>query len=648
MTIDTGAVCRSLDCTGYTGTITHTAGVLWNIGDGTAGLNSNALIFVAAMTYNRGVGSTITFVSTSATAQNVNFASKTGGLVTFNGTGGSWKLTGTMAESSNSTLTLTAGTLTTNAQTCGWGIFSSSGALTRTLDITNTSITISGTGTSWQCGIADPGGLTLTSTGSTITQTGAGVTFNGGAKTYNNIVQSGSGAATMNLNTAGNTSTLATYTRTPTAVKTDSVIFRNSVTTTGAMTLNSNSVTNRLLVQSITLGTPVTLTAASLVCTNVIDFQDITGAGAATWTTGASGATYFGDCGGNSGITTTTPATQTATGTASFTWSTHGWTSRVPLPQDNVVISNAFSASQTITVDMPRIGANITASGATGAPAFSWAAAISSFGNLTMAGNVVPSGGTSVWTLAGRGSQTIINNGVTWGNATRMTISPVVGTYTLQDAYVAAASASPSSLTVATGTFADGGFNITTGQLVVSGTTTYTAGNITFTANGTSTGNMINITSANANMTNMTVSIPTRTVNQNFSGGGKTYKALNIVGGTGVLTMVGANTFTNLPQITGGTQSIVWPGSTTTTFTNGGNFGNGTNVLTFTASAGSATLSFGTQVNADYLNLTNIPAAGTTPAYAGTNSTNGGGNTNWLFSAAPTTVPSSNMLLMGV
>lgn len=52
----------------------------------------------------------------------------------------------------------------------------------------------------------------------------------------------------------------------------------------------------------------------------------------------------------------TTAATQTANGTTSFSWSTAArWTSRVPLPQDNVVINNAFGTSQTVTQDMPRI-----------------------------------------------------------------------------------------------------------------------------------------------------------------------------------------------------------------------------------------------------------------------------------------------------
>ena len=92
-----------------------------------------------------------------------------------------------------------------------------------------------------------------------------------------------------------------------------------------------------------------------------------------------------GDCGGNSGITFTPSATQTATGTASFTWSTHGWTSRVPLPQDNVVIANAFVAGRTVTVDMPRLGRDIDFTGVTGSPSISNGSAASMYGSLTLA-----------------------------------------------------------------------------------------------------------------------------------------------------------------------------------------------------------------------------------------------------------------------
>src|SRR3990167_2607226 len=126
VTIDSGAVCRSINCTGYTGTLTHNA-ITFNIGDSTAGASNVALLFVAGMTYTLGNATTsaISFISTSATVQTVDFASKTTGNVTFNASsGGSWQYTGTQNQG-NATTTLTKGTLDLNGQTCNWGFFNS-------------------------------------------------------------------------------------------------------------------------------------------------------------------------------------------------------------------------------------------------------------------------------------------------------------------------------------------------------------------------------------------------------------------------------------------------------------------------------------------------------------------------------------------
>ncbi len=47
-------------------------------------------------------------------------------------------------------------------------------------------------------------------------------------------------------------------------------------------------------------------------------------------------------------------------------WSASSWTTRVPLPHDDVYLGNAFAASQTVTADMPRLGRSIDWTGATG------------------------------------------------------------------------------------------------------------------------------------------------------------------------------------------------------------------------------------------------------------------------------------------
>src|ERR1700730_10806981 len=73
------SLCRSLDCTGCTGTLSQASGVL-NIGDGSGG----SLTLVSGMTYSPGSTSTINFVSTT-TGNTVTSAGKTLGDLVFNG-----------------------------------------------------------------------------------------------------------------------------------------------------------------------------------------------------------------------------------------------------------------------------------------------------------------------------------------------------------------------------------------------------------------------------------------------------------------------------------------------------------------------------------------------------------------------------------
>lgn len=144
VTIGAGAVCRSLDCTGYTGTLTHTAGVTLAIGGSTAGAGNNALKLVAGMTYTKGnaTSSAVSFVSTSATQQSITLGGKTLGDVTFNGIGGSWAFADAFATAG--AFTYTAGAIAFNGQTCSCVSFVSSSNDVRTIDISTANWTISG------------------------------------------------------------------------------------------------------------------------------------------------------------------------------------------------------------------------------------------------------------------------------------------------------------------------------------------------------------------------------------------------------------------------------------------------------------------------------------------------------------------------
>ena len=153
--------------------------------------------------------------------------------------------------------------------------------------------------------------------------------------------------------------------------------------------------------------------------------------------------------------------------------------------------------------------------------------------------------------------------------------------------------------------------------------------------NAWNTGTATNLT-ITANLSTILIS-STGGASKTFAGGGLTYNALKIAGGgTGAVIITGANTFNRIYTDGGGTKSITLPGSTTTTILSGQGLGNGANVITFTASAGSATVSKAAgKVRWNYVSLTNIPSTGGAVFYAGINSTDGGGNTGWLFRNAP-------------
>jgi len=141
MTTSVTRSCRSLNTTGYTGTLNFTAGTL-NIGDAAAGAGAVALKLSSGMTFT--VGGTLNFVSTSTTQQSITCAGKTLPITNFNGaTNSSYVLAGNFA--STGLLTITSGTLDTDPAN-NWtisssGLTSTSGN-TRSLIFNNSTINI--------------------------------------------------------------------------------------------------------------------------------------------------------------------------------------------------------------------------------------------------------------------------------------------------------------------------------------------------------------------------------------------------------------------------------------------------------------------------------------------------------------------------
>lgn len=631
LAITAAAVCRSLDCTGFTHTLTHGAFNL-SIGDATAGQGNIALKLVAGMTYTllNVASSAILYVSTSATQQTVATAGKAMGGANFNGNANSnWLLSD---DYSGNNLSLTFGKLDTGSHNVTLISINSSNSNTRTFTLGSSTITLTGTGTVFNQTTGT--GMTFTANTATFLMTGAGAVFNKQANTSvggASLAFTGGGACSIS---AAHTGT-KDITFTGTASKTDSLSIGGGIVISGAFTVNGNSAVNRVLVAPATTVTAVakTITAATVVASNV-DFREITGAGAASWDlsaiTGGSG-----DCGGNTNITFTTPATQTWAGTNGGNWSANAWTSRVPLPQDDVVINAAFSAAQTVTADMPRLGKTIDWTGATGAPTFTRSIPTTIFGGLKLIAGMT-FGDAQPTVFEGRASYQLAMGGKAF--TADVAISMVGGTLTLLDDYHQTAG----NLTLNNGTLDAATFNVTLLAFVSAGAATrvLSLGSGTWTINGT-TATIWNLATGGLTLnagTSTIVLADTGSVAKTFAGAGKTYNNLTITGGgTGVWTISGSNTFATMTI--NAPKNVRFTAGTTQTFTTDfiarGSIGNIITIDTQTAGTPAILSKASGDVSCNYVSLKDSTAQGGATWYAGSSSTSVSGNTGWSFTDAP-------------
>jgi hypothetical protein len=353
----------------------------------------------------------------------------------FDGAGGAWTLQDNLTAT---VLRFTNGTVDTNGKTLAvTGMYRDS-AGTATLTLGASVITCTGA-RNWVFTVT--AGFTFNCGTSTINFNGnngeedlqlAGLTY------YTVVVGDINGTNLRGANTFTNlTFASATAAR--------RYVLYDNQTVTGTFTATGNNAGNqRIQIYPNTLGTARTITAAAVSLTNV-DFQDITGAGAATWS-----GTSVGNGLGNTGITFTTPVTRYYIGNTANWFTTASWSTSsggssgasIPLAQDAVVFdANSFSGNgQTCTINWtnsntePWICANLDMSGVnrtgitipnnTSVYLFT-----SIFGNLTGNAGVAF---TSVH-FCGRGSHTITSSSMPCGGV-RM-YGPG-GTYTQQDAFL--------------------------------------------------------------------------------------------------------------------------------------------------------------------------------------------------------------------
>jgi hypothetical protein len=169
VTFTTGSDIRTLNTTGFSGTITPNSLVLYG-----------SLTFASSNTVGT---SALTFASTSS-GNTVTTAGKELSTLAFNGVGGAWTLQDNVTVSGS--ISLTAGSLTTNDKTINATFFISSNTNVRTLNLGSSTINLSSAITPWA--FETTTNLTFNAGTSQINTTECSSTeFEGGGLTYYNL-----------------------------------------------------------------------------------------------------------------------------------------------------------------------------------------------------------------------------------------------------------------------------------------------------------------------------------------------------------------------------------------------------------------------------------------------------------------------------
>jgi len=644
-------VCNNFTASGLDGTMT--------LAGTSIGLTVSGSLTFQATNFSRTYTGTTTFNATTTGKTVTTNGIAFGGAVTFDGVGGAWTL-GSAFSCGSSILTITNGTFDTSSSgnyAVTANSLSSTNSNIRTINLNASTVSTSGSGF---VRFSTSTNLTFNAGTSTINGSSPFATFDvGGGKTFYNVSFTSTGILGASITGANTFNNLSIAGQTSPSLVQYSISANQTIN--GTFTVSAGTASAyRISVFSNTFNTPRTLTCAAVSLTDV-DFRDITIAGAASPATG----TRIGDAKGNSGITFTAAKTVYYRQTGSANWAATGtgsWSATsggsadatmFPLPQDTAVFPAATypaSGSTTTingaffigTIDMSLRTSN-TMTLANGSNA------CSIFGNW-INGTGITLSGTGLLFFYGQTTQQITSSTKTFTQP--ITINSVGGTFQLQDALITGTGV---TTTLTNGTLDLNGFTYTVGTAFTTATGTK---NLTF--NG---GTLVCPTASttafnNAAPTNFTTTAGTGTgtismtaaTAKTFVGGGSTFNCTLNQGGAGALTITGSNTFSNITNTykSTGATSILFTAATTSTFADWNASGESTRLLTIgSVTAASHTLSKASgTVSADFLSISRSTATGGAGWYAGANSTDGGNNSGWIFTAPPAPSGSNSNFLM--
>lgn len=629
ITIATGNTgAKSINCTGFAGTITGSANITV----------AGSVTLVAAMTYTH--AGTVTFTGTGT----LTTAGKTFSAVNVNGGG----ITLTLADALNTTfrsITITAGTFDTGNYSISCGAFSSSNSNTRTINLGSSTITLGSSGAVWN--LSTTTNLTFNAGTSLINLT-ASVAQLLGSLTFHDVTFSGTNPGTRRI---ANACTFNNLTLNASATGFSQLIVNTDQTINGTFTCAGSSFAQRGFVRSNVPGSACTITAAVILADDC-DFQDITIAGAAS----PISPTRAGDGGGNTNITF--PAAKTVyrvgndtTWQGSSSWAlTSGGTGsndNFPLAQDTVVINDDTTLTGTLAAGGFNVG-TLDCSNRTNAITLNFNTTSNRYGSHTF---------SSAITLTGTAGQTFTGSGTMYFTSAGRTVSfdlivdTSSGTVILGDAFN-----STQDITLTRGTFNANNYNVTCVSASITSIfpRTLTMGSGLWTLSGS--GSVWNA-AGTANLTfnqdtaNILLSNDSTTA-RTFAGGSLSYNTVTIGGSsatsTTTFTVTSTTSFAALASTKAVAHTIRFSANfgTIDTWSITGTSGN---VVTVNSSVAGTRRTFTlTNVTSgiDHLSVQDIGVTDANRFYVGANSIDNGNNNNVIFTAAPTAEATGNMIML--
>jgi hypothetical protein len=601
----------SLNCTGFTGTIIGAGGSSNISCVGNVTLNST--MFFGSGSLGLIITGTSTFISATKTANRVTVNS--GAILTL---GDAYA-----GNVSFDTVTVNAGgTLTTG----NFNITVRDFLLSGTINLGSSTVNVA----FWEnsSGTVNAGTSNITASGT------VNAPFISGTATYYRVTLSGTSASIIHNFNGSCTFDRLTFAG-PVFAGTMEVSFSGNQII-GTLVASGPSPIRRIAFRSSVFGTARTLTVTTYTTKQHIDFQDITVAGTSSPWSG----TGLGNCLGNTNITFPAAKTVYWNLTGAQSWMSAAWATtsggapseaNYPLAQDTAIFDNAGAAATTVTIPTSTNISGFNASARTVSMTLSGGADSQFYKDFISGSGVTLSLNSSI-EFSGRSTQTITSAGGTFAAVTARSGS---NTLSLGDAMNCTG-----ALTLLTGAdFNANTYSVTTGSFAASASSTINLGNASWTVTGSGTCWNVN-TSTISGTAEITLSNNTTTA-RTFSAGTNTFGKLTIGGNTSIstTTITGTPTFSEIASTKTVAHTIIFPNVTTTVgnFTVRGSLGNLV-TLSRTGASGTFTLakSGAGLVNSDYLSISNSTASPINTWYAGANSTNGGGNTNWIFTAVPT------------